>query len=55
MPRTSKRDQDWFSWKGRAVIDQVTMLKHTNFIVLVDRPVLEPGQKKAQVVLGVDV
>lgn len=55
MPRTSKRDQDWFSWKGRAVIDQVTMLKHTNFIVIVDRPVLEPGQKKAQVVLGVDV
>ena len=55
MLRTSKCDQDRFSWKGRAVIDQVTMLKHTNFIVLVDRPVLEPGQKKTQVVLGVNV
>ena len=46
MLRTSKRDQDWFNWKGRTVIDQVTMLKYTNFIVHVDRPVLEPGQKK---------
>ncbi len=55
MLGTSKRDQNWFNWKGRPVIDQVTMLKHTNFIIHVDRPVHEPSQKKTQVVLGIDV
>ena len=28
---------------------------HTNFIVQVDSPVLEPSQKKTQVILGIDV
>ena len=52
---TSKRDQNWFNWKSRPVIDQVRMPKHTNFIFHVDRPIHEPSQNKSQVIIGIDV